>query len=217
MKEHQDLMQHLEDARAQDAKVLAIWSAAQSEKVERYSAEKGRVVTIPAPEYANPKEIRESIRQDILDGVPVIHLPAAVVTKSGLKIEAFKTIGNIVDKIVDYPFLVEALDPVFSVPEGVKIYRNHGTTGKYWALSGSSLVECIDESGHAVRFTSSTEGYKAKQARLQREEEERQRQAELERMQREEEAEQARQESQLGILKALPTDKFNKLMKLLNG
>ncbi len=99
----------------------------------------------------------------------------------------------------------------------VKIYQNNGSTGKYWALSGSSLVECIDEAGHAIRFTSSTEGHKAKQARLQREEEERQRQAELERMQREEEAEQARQESQLGILKALPTDKFNKLMKLLNG
>lgn len=216
MTEH-NLMKNLEDARAADAKVLAIWSAAQSEKAERYNAAKGRLVTIPAPEYANPKEIRESIRQDILDGVPVIHLPAAVIGKNGLKVEAFKTVGNILDKIVDYPFLVESKDPVFPVPEGVKIYQNNGSTGKYWALSGSSLVECIDESGHAVRFTSSTEGYKAKQARLQREEEERQRQAELERMQREEEAEQARQESQLGILKALPTDKFNKLMKLLNG
>ena len=212
-----NLMQHLEDARAKDAKVLDIWSGAKSEKVERFSAEKGRMVTIQAPEYANPKEIRETIRQDILDGLPVIHLPAAVVGKNGLKIDAFKTVGNIVEKIVDYPFLVESIDPVFKVPEGVMIYQNNGSNGKYWALSGCSLVECIDEAGHAIRFTSSTEGYKAKQARLQREEAERQRQAELERLKRETEAEEARQESQLSLLKALPADKFKKLMALING
>lgn len=204
-------------AKELDEKVLSIWRKAASEKTERYDAEKGRLVTIDNPEYSNPQTLRETIKQAVLDGRAAIELPGAVIKKDGLNIDAFKSVASIGNQTIEKPFLIVADDPVFMVPEGVAVYRSNGSRGKYWALCGTRLVECIDSNGAAITFGIASEGYKAKQTRLKREEEERQRLAELERLKRETEAEEARQESQLSILKALPADKFKKLMAMING
>lgn len=210
-------MEYLNKARELDAKVLDIWRKAASEKCERYNTAKKVFEAVANPAYANPQTLRESIKEAITEGAAIIELPRAVIRKDQLIIEAFKSIGNICEQIVEYPFLQVANDPVFEVPAGVTIYKTNGSAGKYWALSGYRLVECIDEKGAAITFNRDTEGYKARLERLKREEEARQHQAEIERLKRETEAEEARQESQLNMLKALPSDKFKKLMSLLNG
>ena len=116
------------------------------------------------------------------------------------------------------PAIVPANDPPFTIPKGGAVYEYKEEAGTivFYALLGSSL-HIVTKGGEVLKANPGYEGEKAKAARLAAEEAERKRKAEIERMQREEAAENARQESQLSLLKALPADKFKKLMALING
>lgn len=209
-----------------DAARAAWEKAAKASGREIFNADSGKVERLP--ELRSAEEMHSDFLNAIQSGAEIIPVPAAIIKGGKLNLDlvnkpehyagfAFDTRAwNVINtvKIAD--------DPCFDVPQGIAIYAaqvagDYAVSGRYWALQGDALYIVADKDGQPLKWDHTTEGYKAKQARLKAEAEaaeaERKRLAAIEA----ERVEAERQEKQLDTLKKLPADKFKKLLQFLGA
>lgn len=141
------------------------WAKAQKEKIKRFNAVTGRVELIEAGKAGNSYiALREKIKMMIEAGVEYIELPKAISTPEDLESAFVGVYGN-----PSVLYLVD--DPAFPVPDGIHVFATYGDDRALWAFDGRALMRCVGEDGKFC--LSGGEGYKAKVARLAREEAER--------------------------------------------
>lgn len=187
----------------------AYWLKAQKEKVKRFNAATGRVELIEAGKAGNAyTALREKIKTMIAEGVEYIELPKAIATPEDVKRAFIDVYGN-----PSVLYLVD--DPAFPVPDGIHVFASYGRDRALWAFDGRALMRCVGEDGKFC--LSGGEGYKAKVARLAREEAERKAaEAEAKRIAAEK-AEAERQAQNLKRLASLDQKTFDRFMSMVAG
>lgn len=232
------MMMNRIEGETHNKKLWSAWQKVKAEKRPRFNATSGKFESVPCP--LSEREIRAAWLAQFSEGKEEIRVPAAMLKSGKLNLEAVNLadisrqesvfqegVGNVLTpaEFVISETLREAGDPVFRVPDGVAVYAARlalkGTQreaeGRYWLLQKDVLFMATDADGKPVSWWNDSEGFKAKEARLAREEAARK--AEEERLAREEaeRLEQERQKAQLAELAALPESKFQKLMAMLSG
>lgn len=185
------------------------WAKAQKEKIKRFNAVTGRVELIEAGKAGNSYiALREKIKMMIEAGVEYIELPKAISTPEDLESAFVGVYGN-----PSVLYLVD--DPAFPVPDGIHVFATYGDDRALWAFDGRALMRCVGEDG---KFCfSGGEGYKAKVARLAREEAERKAaEAEAKRIAAEK-AEAERQAQNLKRLASIDQKTFDRFMSMVAG
>ncbi len=185
------------------------WAKAQKEKIKRFNAVTGRVELIEAGKAGNSYiALREKIKMMIEAGVEYIELPKAISTPEDLESAFVGVYGN-----PSVLYLVD--DPAFPVPDGIHVFATYGDDRALWAFDGRALMRCVGEDGKFC--LSGGEGYKAKVARLAREEAER-KAAEAERKRiAAEKAEAERQAQNLKRLASIDQKTFDRFMSMVAG
>lgn len=185
------------------------WAKAQKEKIKRFNAVTGRVELIEAGKAGNSYiALREKIKMMIEAGVEYIELPKAISTPEDLESAFVGVYGN-----PSVLYLVD--DPAFPVPDGIHIFATYGDDRALWAFDGRALMRCVGEDGKFC--LSGGEGYKAKVARLAREEAERKAaEAEAKRIAAEK-AEAERQAQNLKRLASIDQKTFDRFMSMVAG
>lgn len=185
------------------------WAKAQKEKIKRFNAVTGRVELIEAGKAGNSYiALREKIKMMIEAGVEYIELPKAISTPEDLESAFVGVYGN--------PSVLHLVDdPAFPVPDGIHVFATYGGDRALWAFDGRALMRCVGEDGKFC--LSGGEGYKAKVARLAREEAERKAaEAEAKRIAAEK-AEAERQAQNLKRLASLDQKTFDRFMSMVAG
>lgn len=185
------------------------WAKAQKEKIKRFNAVTGRVELIEAGKTGNSYiALREKIKMMIEAGVEYIELPKAISTPEDLESAFVGVYGN-----PSVLYLVD--DPAFPVPDGIHVFATYGDDRALWAFDGRALMRCVGEDGKFC--LSGGEGYKAKVARLAREEAERKAaEAEAKRIAAEK-AEAERQAQNLKRLASIDQKTFDRFMSMVAG
>ena len=185
------------------------WAKAQKEKIKRFNAVTGRVELIEAGKAGNSYIARrEKIKMMIEAGVEYIELPKAISTPEDLESAFVGVYGN-----PSVLYLVD--DPAFPVPDGIHVFATYGDDRALWAFDGRALMRCVGEDGKFC--LSGGEGYKAKVARLAREEAERKAaEAEAKRIAAEK-AEAERQAQNLKRLASIDQKTFDRFMSMVAG
>lgn len=185
------------------------WAKAQKEKIKRFNAVTGRVELIEAGKAGNSYiALREKIKMMIGAGVEYIELPKAISTPEDLESAFVGVYGN-----PSVLYLVD--DPAFPVPDGIHVFATYGNDRALWAFDGRALMRCVGEDGKFC--LSGGEGYKAKVARLAREEAERKAaEAEAKRIAAEK-AEAERQAQNLKRLASIDQKTFDRFMSMVAG
>lgn len=185
------------------------WAKAQKEKIKRFNAVTGRVELIEAGKAGNSYiALREKIKMMIEAGVEYIELPKAISTPEDLESAFVGVYGN-----PSVLYLVD--DPAFPVPDGIHVFATYGDDRALWAFDGRALMRCVGEDGKFC--LSGGEGYKAKVARLAREEAERKAaEAEAKRIAAEK-AEAERQAQNLKRLASIDQKNFDRFMSMVAG
>ena len=185
------------------------WAKAQKEKIKRFNAVTGRVELIEAGKAGNSYiALREKIKMMIEAGVEYIELPKAISTPEDLESAFVGVYGN-----PSVLYLVD--DPAFPVPDGIHVFATYGDDRALWAFDGRALMRCVGEDGKFC--LSGGEGYKAKVARLAREEAERKAaEAEAKRIAAEK-AEAERQAQNLKRLASIDQKTFDRFMSMVAG
>lgn len=185
------------------------WAKAQREKIKRFNAVTGRVELIEAGKAGNSYiALREKIKMMIEAGVEYIELPKAISTPEDLESAFVGVYGN-----PSVLYLVD--DPAFPVPDGIHVFATYGDDRALWAFDGRALMRCVGEDGKFC--LSGGEGYKAKVARLAREEAERKAaEAEAKRIAAEK-AEAERQAQNLKRLASIDQKTFDRFMSMVAG
>lgn len=185
------------------------WAKAQKEKIKRFNAVTGRVELIEAGKAGNSYiALREKIKMMIEAGVEYIELPKATSTPEDLESAFVGVYGN-----PSVLYLVD--DPAFPVPDGIHVFATYGDDRALWAFDGRALMRCVGEDGKFC--LSGGEGYKAKVARLAREEAERKAaEAEAKRIAAEK-AEAERQAQNLKRLASIDQKTFDRFMSMVAG
>ena len=185
------------------------WAKAQKEKIKRFNAVTGRVELIEAGKAGNSYiALREKIKMMIDAGVEYIELPKAISTPEDLESAFVGVYGN-----PSVLYLVD--DPAFPVPDGIHVFATYGDDRALWAFDGRALMRCVGEDGKFC--LSGGEGYKAKVARLAREEAERKAaEAEAKRIAAEK-AEAERQAQNLKRLASIDQKTFDRFMSMVAG
>lgn len=185
------------------------WAKAQKEKIKRFNVVTGRVELIEAGKAGNSYiSLREKIKMMIEAGVEYIELPKAISTPEDLESAFVGVYGN-----PSVLYLVD--DPAFPVPDGIHVFATYGDDRALWAFDGRALMRCVGEDGKFC--LSGGEGYKAKVARLAREEAERKAaEAEAKRIAAEK-AEAERQAQNLKRLASIDQKTFDRFMSMVAG
>ena len=185
------------------------WAKAQKEKIKRFNVVTGRVELIEAGKAGNSYiALREKIKMMIEAGVEYIELPKAISTPEDLESAFVGVYGN-----PSVLYLVD--DPAFPVPDGIHVFATYGDDRALWAFDGRALMRCVGEDGKFC--LSGGEGYKAKVARLAREEAERKAaEAEAKRIAAEK-AEAERQAQNLKRLATIDQKTFDRFMSMVAG
>lgn len=185
------------------------WAKAQKEKIKRFNAVTGRVELIEAGKAGNSYiALREKIKMMIEAGVEYIELPKAISTPEDLESAFVGVYGN-----PSVLYLVD--DPAFPVPDGIHVFATYGDDRALWAFDGRALMRCVGKDGKFC--LSGGEGYKAKVARLAREEAERKAaEAEAKRIAAEK-AEAERQAQNLKRLASIDQKTFDRFMSMVAG
>lgn len=185
------------------------WAKAQKEKIKRFNVVTGRVELIEAGKAGNSYiALREKIKMMIEAGVEYIELPKAISTPEDLESAFVGVYGN-----PSVLYLVD--DPAFPVPDGIHVFATYGDDRALWAFDGRALMRCVGEDGKFC--LSGGEGYKAKVARLAREEAERKAaEAEAKRIAAEK-AEAERQAQNLKRLASIDQKTFDRFMSMVAG
>lgn len=186
------------------------WQKALDQKIKRFNTEKGKIEALSFREAGlDVDSIQARYIALVTAGVDCIELPTRIDLN---EIQPAFTIAN---GFTVSTYLSEVDDPVFEVPTGFKAFSDNLKGCSMWLSNGLVLVRCVNKEGQYIR--NGGEGFKERQARLEREEQERlAREAEEKRIAAEK-AEKERQAKNLSRLMSLDQVSFEKLIKSVSG